>query len=154
VFVRYFVIISRPFAELEAEFTAGAERWMPAMAQRANGHGVELLSELGFDVGKRRIARRIEVKVGAPRRTAGVTLLPVHWRAATESGLFPELKGQLEIAMLGLATTQVGLSATYEPPLGLVGKIADRALLHRVAEVTVRDFMERVRDRLEHVGSG
>lgn len=154
MFVRYYVMISRPFAELEAEVTAGAEGWMPAMAQRANGHGVKLLSELGFDLGKRRIARRIEVKLGAPRRTAGVTLLPVRWRAATESGLFPALEGQLEIAKLGLTTTQVGLSASYEPPLGLVGKIADRALLHRVAEVTVQDFMERVRDRLENTGSG
>jgi hypothetical protein len=153
VFVRYYVMISRPFAEVEAELTAGAEHWMPAMAQRANGHGVKLLSELGFDVGKRRIGRPIEVKLGAPTRTAGVTLLPVSWQAATQAGLFPALDGQLEIAKLGLTTTQVGLSASYEPPLGLVGKIVDRALLHRVAEVTVQDFMKRVGDRLEHTGS-
>ncbi len=146
-------MIGRPFADLESEFIRGAERWMPAMAQRANGHGVKLLSELGFDVGRRRIARPIEVKLGAPRRTAGVTLLSVSWRAATEAGLFPTLEGHLEIAKLGLTTTQVGLSASYEPPLGLVGKIADRALLHRVAEVTVQDFMERIGDRLEGTGS-
>ncbi len=153
MFVRYYVMIGRPFAEVEEEFTAGAEHWIPAMAERANGHGVELLSELGFDVGTRRIGRRIEVKLGAPQRTAGVTLVPVHWRAAAKAGLFPALEGQLEIAKLGLTTTQVGLSASYEPPLGLVGKIADRALLHRVAEVTVRDFMERIGGRLEHTGS-
>jgi hypothetical protein len=150
VFVRYYVMISRPFPEVETEFTTGAEHWMPAMAQHANGHGVKLLSELGFDVGQRRIGRRIEVKLGAPRRTAGVTLVPVRWQAATKAGLFPALEGQLEIAKLGLTTTQVGLSASYEPPLGLVGKIADRALLHRVAEATVRDFMERIGDRLQH----
>lgn len=150
MFVRYYVMISRPFAEVEAELTAGAAHWLPAMAQRANGHGAQLLSELGFDVGKRRIGRRIEVKLGAPERTAGVTLLPVRWQAATKAGLFPALEGQLEIAKLGLTTTQVGLSASYDPPLGLVGKIADRALLHRVAEVTVQDFMKRIGDQLEH----
>lgn len=153
VFLRYYVMIGRPFAEVEEEFTAGAERWMPAMAQRANGHGVKLLSELGFDAGNRRIGRRIEVKLGAPTRTAGVTLVPVRWQAATKAALFPALEGQLEIAKLGLTTTQLGLSASYEPPLGLVGKIADRALLHRVAEVTVQDFMKRIGDRLEHTGS-
>jgi hypothetical protein len=153
VFVRYYVMIGRPFAEVDEELTAGAARWMPAMAQHANGHGVKLLSELGFDVGKRRIGRPIEVKLGVPTRTAGVTLLPVRWRAATKAGLFPELEGQLEIAKLGLTTTQVGLSASYEPPLGLVGKIADRALLHRVAEATVQDFMTRIGDRLEDTGS-
>lgn len=149
VFLRYYVMIGRPFAEVETEVTADAEHWMPAMAQRANGHGVKLLSELGFDVGALRIGRRIEVKLGAPRRTAGVTLVAVRWRAATRAGLFPALEGQLEIAKLGLTTTQVGLSASYEPPLGLVGKIADRALLHRVAEVTVQDFMGRIGERLE-----
>jgi hypothetical protein len=154
MFVRYYVMVSRPFAELEAEITGGAEHWMPSMAERANGHGLKLLSELGFDVGKRRIARRIEIKLGEPRRSAGVTLFPVHWRAATESGLFPTLEGQLEIAKLGLATTQVGISASYEPPFGWVGKIADKALLHRVAEATVQDFMERIRNQLERpVGS-
>ena len=91
-------MIGRPFAEVEEEFTAGAEHWMPAMVQLANGHGVKLLSELGFDVGKHRIGKRIAVKLGAPRRTAGVTLLPARWRAATKGGLFPALEGQLEIA--------------------------------------------------------
>jgi hypothetical protein len=153
VFVRYYVMIGRAFAEVETEFTESAERWLPAMAQHANGYGDKLLSELGFEVGKRRIGRVIEVKLGAPRRTDGVTLIPVGWHAATKAGLFPALEGQLEIAKLGVTTTQVGLSASYEPPLGWVGKIADRALLHRVAEVTVRDFMERIGDRLEHAGS-
>jgi hypothetical protein len=152
VFIRYYVMIGRPFAELEPEFTSGAGRWLPSMAERANGHGLQLLSELGFQVGRRRIARKIEVTVGDPRRETGVTLLPLHWRAASESGLFPTLEGQIEIANLGLATTQIGISANYDPPMGLIGNIADRALMHRVAEATVRDFMERIRDRLERPG--
>ena len=142
-------MVGRPYSELEAEFTAGGGRWLPAMAQRANGQGMKLLSELGFDVGKRRITRRIEIELGEPRRTEGVTVVPVYWRAASDSGLFPTLDGQFEIAKLGRTTTQIGISASYEPPMGLIGKIADRALMHRVAEATLRDFMERVRDRLE-----
>lgn len=49
---------------------------------------------------------------------------------------------------MGVATTQLGLSASYEPPLGLVGKIANRALLHRVAEITVKEFVEKIAARL------
>jgi hypothetical protein len=149
MFLRDYVMIARPFQQVEPEFVAGARYWLPAMAFQADGHGNKLLSELGFDVAKRRIGRRIELNLGDPRRTEGVTLLPVHWQAATKVGLFPVLDGQLEIAHLGPTTTQVGLSATYEVPLGWVGKIADRALLHRVAEATVRDFMERIRIRLD-----
>jgi len=148
MFLRYYVMVERPFSEVEADFVAGARRWMPAMARQANGHGVKLLSELGFDIGKRRIGRRIEVKLDDPRRTEGVTLVPIHWEAATQAGLFPVLEGQMEVAALGMTATQVGISASYQPPTGFVGKIADRALLHRVAEATVRDFMERIGARL------
>ncbi|HYM66470.1 MAG TPA: hypothetical protein VEW68_04195, partial [Patescibacteria group bacterium] len=103
--------------------------------------------ELGFEVGNRRIERQIEVEVGVPKRTSGATLVPIRWHSASASWLFPELNGQLEIAPLGPATTQLGISASYEPPLGLMGRIADRALLHRVAEVTIKDFLEGVGNR-------
>ena len=149
MFLRYYVTVGRSSFEIEAAFEAGVDKWMPALVQTVNGQGEQLLAELGFDIGKRRIEKTIEVTVGQPQRTAGATLVPIRWQAASTAWLFPELDGQLEIAALGSATTQLGLSATYDPPLGLVGKIADRALLHRVAEVTIKDFLEGVAKRFE-----
>ena len=128
---------------------AGAENWLPDMAKEANGHGDRLLSELGFGVGSRRIRKRITVEIGAPRASAGLMFMPIRWHAASDAGLFPTLEGELEIAALGSNRTQLGLSANYEPPLGLFGKIADRALFHRAAEVTVKDFLDRIGKRLE-----
>ncbi len=130
----------------------GAANWLPDMAKDANGDGEKLLSELGFDLGKRRIGRRIKVEIGAPKASAGLIFMPIRWRAATEGGLFPTLDGELEVAALGGSRTQLGLNANYEPPLGLIGKIADRALFHRVAEVTVKDFLERIGERLDRTG--
>jgi hypothetical protein len=147
--LRHFVVIARPVEEVEADLATGAQQWMPALAWKSNGHGQRLLSELGFEVGKRRMARRIEVELGALRPMGGVTMLPIRWRAASHAGLFPALDGQLEIAPIGKTTTQLGISASYEPPLGLLGKIADRALMHRVAEITVKDFLDRIGDRLQ-----
>jgi len=149
MFIRYFVTVGLPSNEVAAAFQTGVELWMPDLIQKVNGQGMQLLSELGFEVRNRRVERQIEVHVGTPQAIVGATLVPIEWRAASASWLFPELNGQLEIAPLGSATTQLGISATYEPPLGLVGKIADRALLHRVAEVTIRDFLEGVRKRFE-----
>jgi hypothetical protein len=151
MFIRDYVIVDRSLADVEMEFFTGARRWLPSMAVRANGRGTKLLSELGFDIGPRRIAKRIEVRLGELRRIEGVTLVRVHWHAAEQVGLFPSLDGHMELAALGPTRTQVGISASYEPPMGLIGKIADRALLHRVAEATVRDFMERIRLRLAPV---
>jgi hypothetical protein len=40
------------------------------------------------------------------------------------------------------------MSARYVPPLGAVGRTIDRALLSRVAEATVKDFLDRVADAI------
>ena len=148
MFLRYFVVIDRPLQEVERQFLEGPERWLPALAVEANSNGVRMLSELGFKLAGRRIGRRVELELGAPRKTEGVTLLAIRWRAADAAGLFPVLEGHFELARMGIATTQLGLSASYEPPFGLVGKIADRAMLHRVAEITVKDFVEQIATRL------
>lgn len=149
MFIRTYTVVDRPFAEVEAEFVKGAANWMPDLALKANGHGVRLLSELGLKMGPRRIGKRIELKISEPLRSPGLTLFSMRWQAASEAGFFPALEGQMEIAALGGSSTQLGLSGTYRPPLGIVGAIADRALLHRVAEVTVKDFIERIGDRLK-----
>jgi len=149
MFLRYFVTIRCPTPEVEAAFEGGVENWMPALVHQADKNGAAILSQLGFTIGNRLIHRDIEVSVGAPRRVASATLIPIRWRAASGSSLFPVLDGQLEIASVGPAITQVGLSATYEPPLGLAGRVADRALLHRIAEITIKGFLDAVGERLE-----
>jgi hypothetical protein len=128
---------------------AGAQNWLPELAGEVSGNGAKVLSELGFDLGKVRVGRRIKVEIGAARVMAGLMFMPIRWRAASEAGMFPSLEGQLEVAAVGGGRTQLALSANYEPPLGLIGKLADRALFHRVAEVTVHDFLVRIGTRLE-----
>jgi hypothetical protein len=149
LFLRSYVFVARPPTEVEAQMAAGAQNWLPEMAVEANGNGVKLLSELGFDLGRRRIGRRIKVEIGAPKVSSGIMFMPIRWGAASEAGIFPTLDGELEVSALGSSRTHLGLSATYEPPLGLIGKLADRALFHRVAEVTVHDFLMRIGARLE-----
>ncbi|HYM95829.1 MAG TPA: hypothetical protein VET26_00880 [Candidatus Sulfotelmatobacter sp.] len=149
MFLRFYTVVDRPFEAVESEFLNSAEHWMPGLATEANGNGARLLTELGFKLGDRRVARRIEVELGEPMRASGLTIRPVRWRAAANAGLFPALDGHIELAALGARSTHVGMSANYEPPMGLIGKLADRALLHRVAEVTVKDFVERFGERLK-----
>lgn len=143
------MVVERPSAEIEAQVAAGAERWLPDIATEANGDGEKLLTELGFDLGNRRIGRRVHVEVGVPRTTAGLMFMPLRWRAASEAGLFPTLEGELEVAALGADRTQLGFSANYQPPLGVIGKLADRALFHRVAEATINDLLARIVKHLD-----
>jgi hypothetical protein len=144
VFLRYYTEVERSFEEAEIEFLKRPDSWLPDAALHANGHGIDVLSELGFKVGKQRIGRAIEITLGDPMRGNGFTLVPLQWKAADTSSLFPKLDGHIEIARIGPTSTQLGISATYEPPFGIVGQTADRALFHRVAEMTVKDFLERI----------
>jgi hypothetical protein len=57
----------------------------------------------------------------------------VSWRAASLAPLFPVFSG-----MLVARPTELSVSGWYAPPGGVVGRVADRALLHIAAEGTGR----------------
>jgi hypothetical protein len=59
-------------------------------------------------------------------------------------GLFPELDAEIEIAPLGPEQSQLAINARYEPPFGALGRAADRAALHRIAEAVIKDFIDNV----------
>jgi len=79
-------------------------------------------------------------------RTAGLAL---RWEAIGTSGvLFPVLDADLRLTPEGEGTV-LTLAGAYRPPLGPVGQALDRALLHKVAEATVRTFLTRVAAQLD-----
>jgi hypothetical protein len=59
------------------------------------------------------------------------------------------MDADLEIAALGRDRCQLSMSARYQPPLRALGRAIDHALLHRVAEATIKDFLDRIRDGIE-----
>ncbi len=151
MFVRYFVELQLPAASATKALLHAPKQWIPALASRADEHGHRLLAEVGFPVDGRRVGKRVIIELGEPVRTPGRTWLPISWRATGPQGLFPALEGELEVARLGGTLTQLGLSARYKPPFGLLGESLDRALLHRIAEATIRDFVERVGTALQRL---
>jgi hypothetical protein len=84
-------------------------------------------------------------------------VLPLRWLPTDAPGLFPALEADLEVAPLPPDRTQLAMSARYLPPLGSIGKAVDRAILYRVAEATLKDFLDRVAAALlleSQVGAG
>ena len=149
VFLRSYVDVARPIEEVEAEMAAGVEKWMPDMAKHANGDGEKLLSELGFNLGKRRIGRRIKVEIGAPRAVSGLMFMPIRWESATEAGLFPTLEGVLEPRRWAAPELNSVSAPTTSHLLGLSGKSPTALCFTGFAEVTVKDFLERISALLE-----
>jgi hypothetical protein len=151
MFVRAFTDVPAAFDVAEEALLRAPETWVPGLASDADFRGENLLAEVGVGPPGRRIDKRVEITMGRPMRFPSKTVVPVTWRATGPKGLFPELDGDLEIAPFGPSHSQLSLSARYTPPLGLAGKVVDRALLHRVAEATVKDFVERTAEALEGI---
>ena len=154
MFVRYFVEVPYPFEVAEEALLRAPSEWAPGLARSADRKGTALLLEVGFDFdGNRRLEKEVEIDIGQPVRLESRTVLPMTWKATGAQGLFPMLEGDLEVAALGPNNTQLAVSAQYHPPLGIVGRVMDRALLHRIAEATVKDFVDRMAHTLHEMVS-
>jgi hypothetical protein len=149
MFIRYYLELDLPVDEARRSLLAEPSSWVPGIAREAEDRTERLLAEVGFEVGDaRRIDKEVELRVGNPRTVHSTTILPVSWTARGGDRLFPHLDADIEIAPLGSHRTQLSISARYRPPLGTLGQVLDKALLHRVAEATIKDFLDRTGERI------
>jgi hypothetical protein len=152
VFVRYFTVLDVPADALRGGFADRPTDWLSTIALQSDKHRRELVSRVGVALSEHHsLSKVVRVSLGAPTRLGETTLLPMSWEATGPTGFFPVMDGDLEIAPLGERRTQLAMSARYRPPFGALGRVADRALLHRVAEATVKEFVDRVADVLIEV---
>ena len=143
MFVRYYLELPIPPARVE-QALLGSPEWLSELAGEAQRRGDVLLAEVGVGPLGPRLGRRVAVRLGEPVAFPSMTSLPMTWEPIGMDGLFPRLDADLEIGPLGEDRTQLAISARYRPPLGVLGQAIDRVLLHRVAEATVKDFLDRV----------
>ncbi|HZD17893.1 MAG TPA: hypothetical protein VE669_07110 [Actinomycetota bacterium] len=149
MFARYYLELPIPFDQVESALLADPTGWMPGLLRDAEVRGERLLAEVGFAGSPRRIEKEVEIRLGKPYRIPSKTLLPMTWRATGAEELFPHLDADIEVAALGPNRSQLSISARYRPPMGVVGRALDRALLHRVAEATIKDFLDRVGENVQ-----
>jgi hypothetical protein len=147
MFARYFIELPVGPPQVVRALLDAPANWLKGLASEANHRGDTLLADVGFG-GRVRVARRVAIELGAPVHTAGKTVLPLRWTPTDAPGLFPSLEADLEVAPLASNRTQLAMSARYVPPLGPIGQAIDRVFLYRVAEATLKDFLDRVGDAL------
>jgi hypothetical protein len=143
MFARYFVELPLSTEQVERLLTGDPETWLPGLAGKANRRGDDLLAEVGFG-DRARVTRPVSITIGRPIQAGTKIVLPFAWVPAVGVGLFPSLDADLEIAPLGPDRTQLAMSARYSPPLKAVGRAIDRIVLFRVAEATLKDFLDAV----------
>jgi hypothetical protein len=147
--VESFIELPFPVRRVEQALLRSPETWVLKLARQAGRRGELLLSEVGFGPPGRGLRKSVLIELARPYRLASKTILPITWTATGPHRLFPEMEADIGVLALDANRTQLSFEGRYRPPLGTVGRSIDRALLHRVAEATARDFMDRLAGALE-----
>ena len=85
------------------------------------------------------IGKAAFLDLGLPRRTATGWEAEISWLASSAAPLFPVFSGWLTIGR-----EELRIDGLYAPPGGVVGRVADRLLLHVAANATARWVLEEI----------
>jgi hypothetical protein len=114
-------------------------------SQEAYGHGLTGSSRVGPLGPVLGVSRLVRVKLAEPVDHGDSLVVALRWEViGPGGGLFPALDADITLAAAEETGTSLQLHGAYRPPLGAVGAGLDRAILHRVATATVRDFLGRL----------
>jgi hypothetical protein len=104
--------------------------------------GEELRARVGPGSGAP--AKQVTFELGPVVVREDQASFPISWHASGATGLFPRLNADLTVAELAPELTVLTLQGTYDPPLGVLGRLLDRAGLGLIAEATVKSWLDRV----------
>jgi hypothetical protein len=144
---QYSVVLAHAPDKVAAVLAAPSHPWTIGL----DGDGRDLLAKVGVRVGRLPIYKHVRLTVGELPSALPTdrVMLPVTWEAVGGPPLFPQMEGTLHVQPEAAGLTRLTLNARYDPPFGKLGELIDRAVMHRVAEATIKDFVERLGGRLD-----
>jgi hypothetical protein len=144
LFLEYATTVEAPLPIVESRLgrlRSSLEAW----ADVAYREGEQLRARVGPSPS---VALEVSLEIGSSEIHSMGLVYPLHWTATGATVLFPELNADLILSKEGSHWTTLTLRGNYDPPLGPLGRLADRAILRHVAEATVTDWMERLASAL------
>jgi hypothetical protein len=140
--VRLNIGFSAAQARLANLTSGGVLRHASDDAYRDLGTGLVRVGPLGAAPG---MSRLVTVRFGDLAVHADFAVAAMRWEAAGPGGtLFPALDADIRLTRAGPDVTVLAVSGTYRPPLGTLGAGADRVIMHRIAQATIRAFTQQV----------
>ncbi len=124
---------------------AQASTWLgvPVGGQASDArrrHTVDLRLRVGGDgAGLTTFRKAAFLDLGMPVRVPGGWEVEISWRASSAAPLFPVFSGQLQIG-----AREIAIKGLYAPPGGVLGRAADRVLLHIAANGTARWLLDEI----------
>ena len=141
MYVQHSVHLDRPVKDVSAALLEGPSSWFPGVRGKNT-------TKVGLHVAGIPLRKKVVVEVGETVRTSTWAVVPISWKATFPERLFPTMTGKIELAPSSHTETRLTVSGMYEPPLGKVGEQLDEALMHRIADGTVRELAEGIAKKL------
>jgi hypothetical protein len=148
MFVYYYTHIDRSAVDVERRMLLLLST-LDGLASDASSRVERIRIGPGSRADRAIIGKTVEVRCGTPVRGATEVAIPIVWEATGPRALFPRLEGDLLIAPLSDGLTQIALRGSYVPPFKGAGRAIDRVVLHRLAEASVKSFVEQIAGRVE-----
>jgi hypothetical protein len=152
--LRCYEYVNRPYEAVRGLLQRSHLEFLGRATTSAAARSNELGSSLKIALGGIELGVKVTIHVHSVQEGEGVagmspvTRLAIGWEASHAPSLFPLLSGQLSAWPLTSSETQIELEGHYTPPLGAFGIAVDSAVGHRIAEASVRRFVE---DLVEHI---
>jgi len=134
VHVEHSVHIRKPIQQVSDSLLESPAKWFP--------------KSVGVHVAGIPVRKRVNVQFGEPVKLSTWAVVPISWQPTFGRKLLPAMNGKVDVAPAGKDETRLTVSGMYEPPLGKLGEQLDEALMHRVAEGTVRELAEQIASKL------
>ena len=147
MYIQHSVHIDHPVKDVSDALMEGPPKWFPKL-------GGKNVAKVGVHVAGVPVRKRVNVELGDPVTTSTWTVIPITWTATFPRKLFPVMTGRMELAPVDKKVTRLTVSGMYQPPLGKLGEQLDEALMHGIAEGTVRELAEEIASRLEKAVKG
>lgn len=146
MYVQHSVHIQHPVNACSDALAQGPRKWFPRLGGKNE-------STVGVRIGGVPVRKRVVVELGEPVKTSTWTVIPLTWKATFPQKLFPVMEGKIELAPVDKEVTRLTVSGMYQPPLGKLGEQLDEAVMHNVAEATVKELAQSIAKRLEQAVS-
>jgi hypothetical protein len=148
--IRCYEYVNRPYDQVRGLLHRNPLELLRRATTSAAARSNDLAGSLRIELGGIELGVKVTIHVHSVQDGAGVaglspvTRVAIGWEATHAPSLFPLMSGQLSAWPLTASETQVELEAKYTPPLGALGIAIDAAVGHRIAEASVRRFVEDV----------
>ena len=97
------------------------------------------------------MSRLVQVRVRDMVTQGDSAIWAMRWEVTGPGGaLFPALDADIKLTPAGEDAATLAISGVYRPPFGSLGAGLDRAIMHRVAEATIRSFTEQIGTAIAH----